>query len=32
MPWKECSVMAEKLQFAARRLTGELKAELCATN
>jgi hypothetical protein len=29
MPWKECSVMDERLQFVARRLTGEPMAELC---
>jgi len=29
MPWKECSVMDERLQFAARRLAGEPMAELC---
>jgi hypothetical protein len=29
MPWKECSVMDEGLQFVARRLAGELMAELC---
>ena len=29
MPWKECSVMDEKLQFVARRLAGEGMAELC---
>jgi hypothetical protein len=23
MPWKECSVMDERLQFVARRLAGE---------
>jgi hypothetical protein len=26
MPWKECSVMNEKLQFVARRLAGEAMA------
>ena len=29
MPWKECSVMDERLQFVARRLAGEGMAELC---
>ena len=29
MPWKECSVMDERLQFAARRLAGEPRAEGC---
>jgi transposase-like protein len=30
MPWKEeCSVMDERLQFVARRLSGEPMAELC---
>ena len=29
MPWKECSVMDERLQFVARRLGGERIAELC---
>jgi hypothetical protein len=29
MPWKECSVMDERLQFVARRLAGEATAELC---
>jgi hypothetical protein len=29
MPWKECSVMDERLQFVARRLNGEPMAELC---
>src|SRR5712691_6724011 len=29
MPWKECSVMDERLQFVARRLDGEPMAELC---
>jgi transposase len=29
MPWKECSVMDERLQFVARRLAGESMAELC---
>jgi hypothetical protein len=28
MPWKECSVMDERLQFVARRLAGEPMAEL----
>jgi Homeodomain-like domain len=29
MPWKECSVMDERLQFVARRLAGEPMVELC---
>ena len=29
MPWKECSVMDERLQFVARRLAGEAMVELC---
>jgi hypothetical protein len=29
MPWKECSVMDETLQFVARWLAGEAMAELC---
>jgi hypothetical protein len=29
MPWKECSVMDERFQFAARRLAGEGMTELC---
>jgi hypothetical protein len=29
MPWNECSVMDERLQFVARRLAGETMAELC---
>jgi hypothetical protein len=29
MPWRECSVMDEGLQFVARRLAGEAMAELC---
>jgi hypothetical protein len=29
MPWKECSVMDEKLQFVVRRPAGEPMAELC---
>jgi transposase len=29
MPWKECSVMDERVQFVARRLAGEPMAELC---
>jgi transposase len=29
MPWKECSVIDERLQFVARRLAGESMAELC---
>jgi hypothetical protein len=28
MPWKECSVMDERLQFVVRRLAGEPMAEL----
>src|SRR5262244_881631 len=30
MPWKECSVMDERLQFVARRLAGEPMADLCS--
>jgi hypothetical protein len=29
MPWKECLVIDERLQFVARRLAGEPMAELC---
>jgi transposase len=29
MPWKECSVMDERLQFVARWLAGEAMVELC---
>jgi len=29
MPWRECSVMDEKMQIVARRLAGEAMAELC---
>jgi transposase len=29
MPWKEYSVMDERMQFVARRLAGEAMAELC---
>jgi transposase len=29
MPYKECSVMDERLQFVARRLAGEAMVELC---
>ena len=29
MPWRECSVMDEKLQFVARRIAGEPMMELC---
>ena len=29
MPWQECSVMDERLQFVGRRLAGEPMAELC---
>ena len=29
MPWKECSVMDERMRFVARRLAGEPMAELC---
>jgi transposase len=29
MRWKECSVMDERMQFVARRLSGEPMAELC---
>jgi hypothetical protein len=30
MPWKECSVVDERLQFVARRVAGEPMAELCS--
>jgi Homeodomain-like domain len=29
MPWQECSVMDERLQFVGRRLAGEPMTELC---
>lgn len=29
MPWKECSVMDERVQFVARRLDGEPMVALC---
>ena len=29
MPWRECSVMDERMQFVARRLAGEPMAALC---
>jgi len=29
MPWRECSVMDERMRFVARRLGGEPIAELC---
>jgi hypothetical protein len=29
MPWKECSVMDERMQFVARRRASEAMAELC---
>jgi transposase InsO family protein len=29
MPWKECSVMEERLRFVARRLDGEAMSDLC---
>jgi transposase InsO family protein len=29
MPWKECSVMDQRLQFVARRLASEAMSELC---
>src|SRR6266496_6416577 len=29
MPWKECSVMDERLKFVARRLAGEPMTDLC---
>jgi hypothetical protein len=31
MPWKECHVMDERLQFVARRLDGEKMAALPST-
>jgi transposase-like protein len=29
MPWKECSVMDERLRFVARLLNGEAMSEVC---
>src|SRR6201987_1967986 len=29
MPWRECSVMDERMQFVARRVAGEAMGELC---
>jgi hypothetical protein len=29
MPWKECSVMDERIRFVARLLEGEKMASLC---
>ena len=29
MPWKECSVMDERIQFVSRRIAGESMVELC---
>ena len=29
MPWKECSVMEERLRFVARLLDGEAMTDLC---
>lgn len=29
MPWKECSVMEERMRFVPRRLEGEPMSELC---
>jgi len=29
MPWRECSVIDERMRFVARRLAGEPMAELC---
>ena len=29
MPWRECSVMDERMRFVARRLAGEPMADLC---
>ena len=29
MPWKECSVMDERLRFVARLLEGEMMTEVC---
>ena len=29
MPWKECSVMEERLRFVARLLDGEAMRDLC---
>ena len=29
MPWKECSVVEERLRFVARLLDGEVMTDLC---
>jgi len=29
MPWKECSVMEERMRFVLRRLDGETMSDLC---
>ena len=29
MPWKECSVMEERMRFVLRRLDGESMSDLC---
>lgn len=29
MPWKECSVMEERMRFVLRRLDGEPMSDLC---
>jgi hypothetical protein len=31
MPWKECSVMEERLRFVARLLEGEAMSDVCRT-
>ena len=31
MPWKECSVMDERLRFVAQLLDGEAMSEVCRT-
>ena len=31
MPWKECSVMDERLRFVARLLDGEAMSDVCRT-
>jgi hypothetical protein len=32
MPWKECSVMDERIRFVARLLEGEKMASLCQSS
>jgi hypothetical protein len=31
MPWKECSVMDERLRFVAKLLDGESMSDLCVS-